>query len=650
MNGHGPSTTGRRVATAVTALGVFLVAMNGGGFDVVARHVVGLVAWLFVLVSLPFAQRPSRAAFAIGCATAAFAAIAGLSAFWSESAEASYLECTRALTYLGVYTAAVLAAQRLGYRRAIVDGLTIGFAAVLVMAVGSRLEPGLFPAQEIGNLRPEIRPRLIYPINYWNGLAAFAAMAVPFFLHLATRVDVGPRRRALGAAALPVTGLVLYLTFSRGGVIAALIAAAILVLASPTRLAILRASVLGLAATVPLVLMVNAYRALNDGFLDQDAARAQGHRVLIALIVAVVVVWFAHQALERLPLPTLRVPQLSPRVTAVSAAAVGLSLILAVVAFGDVAGRWDSFSSSSASPEGGRDIEGRFASASGNGRYEYWSASVDAFKTRPIGGRGAGTWQFWWQRHATVDGFIRDSHSFVFDTIAELGLLGVLAMLAMFGTILWGAVARRRATDQAAFATVLLAASAAFVFSASIDWVWEIPAVAGVFFAVAGLAVADGSHAGRRGPAARRWTRGVGSGAAIAVLAWAAIFAHVLPLVSNWQIEVSQTKFRERDLEGARKAAERARSLQPWAASPKVQLAQVLREAGREQEALAPAQAAVRDEPTNWNRWLVLAYVEDTLGRRAQYERYLRIARDLNPRSQYWQSIGFTLPPDQLPR
>jgi Flp pilus assembly protein TadD len=138
--------------------------------------------------------------------------------------------------------------------------------------------------------------------------------------------------------------------------------------------------------------------------------------------------------------------------------------------------------------------------------------------------------------------------------------------------------------------------------------------------------------------------------AVLALFAWAAICAEALPLLSQWQLDHSQAAVRRGEFEEARKTAERARSLQPWAVTPKIQLAQALAEGGRADEALFPARDAVRTEPTNWRTWLVLANIENRLGGTADYDRHLRIARSLNPRSSYWQAINFSLPPDQLPR
>jgi hypothetical protein len=653
MNATASVPRSHRVAAALTAIALFAVGMRGGGFDIPERHIIGIVAWLFVLASLPFVQRPRKPVAIVAVLLGVLALLSGVSAFWSESAEHSVYEATRVLSYLGLFLAAALATQGLGTRKPMVTGLAFGMGGLLLMGVLSRLEPALFPAQELQQVRPEIQPRLTYPLNYWNGVAALAAMAVPFFVYHATRIDLGPRLRAIAAAALPMTGLALYLTFSRGGMVAAVLAAGVFLIASPTRWAAVKPLALGLVGALPLVLLVRSYRALNDGLIETDAARSQGHRVLIALIVVTAIVWFVSPRLERFDIESRipRIPRLRARVAGTAAIVILGSLVLAVVASGDVGDRWESFRGGADAPASGR-IEGRYFSASGNGRYEYWSAALDAWESKPVFGRGAGTWEYWWLRHATIEAFVRDSHSQVFDTLAELGVFGLLLVLAIFVAIVWFAIAARRRVsgDDAAIAACLLGAIAAFLLSTSIDWVWEIPALAGTFFVIAGMALAGRQQPARRAPVTRRWTAGFGAGAAIALFAWGSICLLALPLLSTLQLRASQNAARDGDLQKAVDRADSARSLQPWAAGPKIQLALVQRARNDYGGAERTAQEAVRNEPTNWRAWLVLANIENDTGQADNYARHLTIARSLNPRSRYWQSIGFSLPPEQLPR
>ena len=87
----------------------------------------------------------------------------------------------------------------------------------------------------------------------------------------------------------------------------------------------------------------------------------------------------------------------------------------------------------------------------------------------------------------------------------------------------------------------------------------------------------------------------------------------------------------EGNLGAALADAHTAQRLQPYAATPHLQRALVLEQAGALADAAAAARAATADEPTNWRTWFVLARIEARRGhgrggRAAQGPR-------LNPRS-----------------
>ena len=265
---------------------------------------------------------------------------------------------------------------------------------------------------------------------------------------------------------------------------------------------------------------------------------------------------------------------------------------------------------------------------SGNGRYQFWSSATDAWESRPVAGRGAGTWEFWWRRHATIDAPTRDSHSLLFDVVAELGTLGVLALLALLGSALWFCAAAARAARGDARAAVVAvgAAALAWAIGAATDWMWEMPALTVVFFALAALGasargaqVAGAPEAEAEG--ARRPTPLVG---ALALGAWIALVLQAVGLTGAWALQRSEKEMAHfpPDLRAAEDAADLARKVQPWAASPHSQLAlvrvrsstlQATPEAYR--RPIADAREAVDREPTNWRTWLVLTRIEARAGR-----------------------------------
>ena len=63
---------------------------------------------------------------------------------------------------------------------------------------------------------------------------------------------------------------------------------------------------------------------------------------------------------------------------------------------------------------------------SGSRRYDFWEAAVDANATDPSVGIGPGTFDFWWTQHGSYAAYVRDAHSLYVETLAELGIIGLL--------------------------------------------------------------------------------------------------------------------------------------------------------------------------------------------------------------------------------
>ena len=247
------------------------------------------------------------------------------------------------------------------------------------------------------------------------------------------------------------------------------------------------------------------------------------------------------------------------RGSAVAWASAWLVLASFVVAGGVVAAhpaqRWDDFTAAPISPleqaapgtgNGGTDEAPssgeHLASTSGNGRWQFWGAAVDEFETRPLVGRGAGSYEAWWAEHGTVSYFTRRAHSFYLQTLGELGVLGGLLLLALLGAATAAVVRALRRTrgDERITVAALAAVCAGFGFAAAIDWMWELTVVSVLAMAalalVAGPAAAprdeppaDGSRTGRRA----RWALR----APFVVLALGLVIAQAIPFAANAKIE-----------------------------------------------------------------------------------------------------------------
>ena len=123
----------------------------------------------------------------------------------------------------------------------------------------------------------------------------------------------------------------------------------------------------------------------------------------------------------------------------------------------------------------------------------------------------------------------------------------------------------------------------------------------------------------------------------IAGLAVLSLVVIGVPLASVEEIRSSEDRLASGDLDSALDAAERAESLQPYAATPKVQQAVVLERSGDLTGAAAAARDATRRESTNWRTWLLLADIEaERQQPKAALDAYDEAHR-LNPRSLVFQ-------------
>jgi hypothetical protein len=620
----------RRIADAygVIAVGAALLvwlALEDGGYGGVARHASGVIVWLALfglLLARGTAALPRGPVLVVAGAIAAFAALTGLSMLWSESVGRSFVELDRVLIYLGVFlVVAALGSGSPRRRGQLLEALTLGMAVVVVLATLSRVEPALFPDQPLQTLAPAFRARLAYPLGYWNAVGSLTAITLVLVIYAASRADRPRAYRAAATAVLPGAGLALYLTFSRGSLVAAAVACLVMLWLSPRRLSVLGSAVIGGAGAAVLVLVVHAYAALDGGLLDQSAARSEGHRVLVLLVVVSAATYGVRLLAERSALPRRVADALAPHGKK-AAIAVGVVVVAgAVAAAPKIADRAAEFREPVVAPATtASGAEGRLTSGSANGRYQYWSSSWDAWKSRPVAGRGAGTWEFWWRRHATIDSPTRDSHSLFFDVLAELGTLGVLALLAFVGAALWFCAAAVRAADAAARPglVAVTAGALAWTIGAAIDWSWEVTALTIPFFVL--VALAASARADQIVPASGERRRSPAIGA-VALAAWIAVVMQAVGLGADWSLQRSENEVARGDLAAATESADLARTIEPWSAEPYMQQALVRSRGRSDVESVRLARKALDREPTNWRAWLVLTTVEARAGLIGQAQR-----------------------------
>ncbi|HEU4598824.1 MAG TPA: O-antigen ligase family protein, partial [Solirubrobacterales bacterium] len=394
------------------------------------------------------------------------------------------IEADRLLVYLGVLVAAFLIAQTDQRRQRFAEGVGFALIAIALLGLGSRLLPHVFPVAEgLGS-----GPRLRYPLGYWNANAVACGIGAAMILWLSRR-SLTPALRWLAVGCLPAVLLTLYFTYSRGGVLALLVACGCLVALSHDRLWMIATLAIGVIGALPAVLAVQARDSLAEN-LDNAAAVDQGVTVLLILLAgtALALGLFAGLRLLRGRQGgfTGRAVEISRDPRALRAVAIA-GAVLALGAAIAVGGRaWDQFSSNDI--EFPNQPQQHFGDFSGAGRHDFWRVAIDSFEEEPLAGNGAGTYQFSWVQLRSLATPVHNAHSLYLEAFAELGLIGGLLTLAMVGFLLWtGFSAWRHARGAAReLNAALLAAALALAVGMAIDWLWEIAALGVVFFLTTG--------------------------------------------------------------------------------------------------------------------------------------------------------------------
>jgi hypothetical protein len=580
---------------------VLYLGLSEGGFPPLVFEEVGILCWWGLLLGLiaGVAARPRAqgAALAVLVTLLALSAWTLLAMLWSESAGRTATELARVLTYTGAFVVALLLQRGDGRAaRRTLTSVAAAIAAIGLVALLSRLHPGLFGPNDLAEILPGARSRLSFPLQSWNALAALLALGLPLLLWLASSAREGWQRVAAAALAPPLV-LTLYLTVSRGGALTALIALAVFTALYPIRTALLPALATTLFGGGILVAVASRMEALGDGLENSDAAR-QGDWLSLVVVAVMVAVGLAHRqlggAIAAGRLPGFR--RIDRRTaTRAALAAAGLIVVVAIAAGapGRLAAAYDDFRQ----PDTPSSEDSRLASASGNGRWQYWGAAIDAGRAKPLSGIGPGTFDFWWDREGTINGYVRDAHSLYAESFGEMGLVGLALVLALVGIVLVAGTRRTLAAAGAerAMLAAATAAAAAFALSAALDWIWEVPAVPVSFLFVSAALLCGGAEAGapqegeppgRSRPVTAAWIAG-------AILA---ILAIGLPHESERAMARSRTAFSAGDYAAAYSRAERAARLQPWAGAPRLQQTLSLEAEGRLRRAALAAREAIAQE------------------------------------------------------
>jgi hypothetical protein len=674
-----------------------LTFVAGGGLNLSTMTPVemgltlGCGAGIATAILLAPAGRPAYGAWPTGLLLA-LAALAALSVVWSVQPDGSWQNAGRLFAYSGVFALSALLARAASARWSAVLG---GVLLAAVIVCGYALLTKVLP-NALGSERDYVHTyaRLREPYGYWNATGLAAALGAIACMWL------GARRAGhalLSALAYPAMGLMLVtllLAYSRGALAALVLGLALWLCIVPLRLRGVAVLCVGALGAGVVVAWDFSQHALTTDDTPLAARVTAGHQLGALLAAVLVGLTLAGLALGFLAaLRTGRTPSgevLSIRTRRrVGAALLSLPVIAAIALagaltvshrglFGSVSHTLDTLTNPNAPvPANG---PGRLT-AIGSVRARYWNEALEIFSAHPLLGVGGEGYETARLRYRTAILNVGQAHGFIVQTLADLGLVGLLVVLALLGA--WGCAAGRsthplnrrwsrwrwrrladlppagetaRAVTRTSTSAqglegwesfytaervgllTMVCLVATFGVHSFVDWTWYVPGVACAALLCAGWLAGRGpltlTEAG--GPRWRSLTlREVGPlrGALAAVV----VVCTLLTAWAEWQPQRSVDASNEalalvaHDPAAALAAAHTAVSRDPLSAKALLTLAAVQEGAGRPAAAAATYEQAVHLQPSNFKTWQALGEYDLRAGQPQAALEALRATVYLNP-------------------
>ena len=535
---------------------------------------------------------PPRRVIVYVAALASAGLVSYASIAWSLTPQASWGDANRWLVAAAAAAAGTLLAALL--RRPLEAAVWVLCAASLpfiAYAIQQRAHGEFF----------QTSPRLQGALGYPNAIGAYAALAAPGALWLASAPQRARRVAGCGCLSLLVLGLAL--SSSRGGVLAAVLGCGFWLAVSERRTESGAALLAVLAATAPAArwgLDQPSFKALDVPFTVAAGSRLVWYAAAAVLASAVA----GPLAVELAQLAGPRVRRACGiAVLVVAAVGVLLAAVRLSTRYGGPGGAishvWHQLAGGGA--VGSTD---HLTQLSTNLRGRWWGEAWDGFTAHPLRGNGAGTFE-------TIDRLARpdfqqagQAHSAFLHVLSGTGLLGAIpAAIALAAAVACtAAVTRLRGVERSA-ALPLAAGVGAFALHNQIDWEWQFTALTLLAYPIPVLIAcrADtGSAVVARAP-----RRGVAVLAA-AALALAAIPV-ALPVLSNRALARADRLDSQGRVDEARIEADLAAALDRTSVDAQLERASLLQQLGRPDDARRAVDHALSLAPDDDRTWLALA-------------------------------------------
>ena len=505
-------------------------------------------------------------------------------------------------------------------------------AGLLAVVTGTVLTWALV-AKSVPSLDPEGDrvARLREPVEYWNALALLADIALALGLWL----GASPGHRVLvrigGGLLIFVATLSLLLTLSRVGVAtAAVVVFFWLALSTGRRV---EGALLLLASAGPAAL-VGGWAFTRPALVEDVAQRADrvddGAVVgFLALVGAAVVIALVALGSRRALGADRRrkVGRLLLVVAGVFAAALLAGFAVAV---------GDAVSSDASCAEIENDPS-RLGSLDLSNRWCWWNEALDVYAGSAPEGTGSGTFEIARKRYRSDARNVVQPHSVPLQQLADGGLvaLGLFIALVLAAAATCIAALRRLEGGERSAALALVAAPAAYLLHALVDYNWDFLAVTAPVMVALGVLAGAG-----RMPGTRRTRPVLAVGACLLSVVLLSSFA--LPRLAEVRVRESTRALGTGDLARARDRADWATVFNPFSVEPIFALTRIRETQGFRRLAEEAYVDAVELQPENPETWYALGLFEFQVAPRrvcAAY-RFLNQAYTLDPVGQQWVEGG----------
>jgi O-antigen ligase len=536
----------------------------------------------------------------------ALAAWTMLSILWSSAPDLSWIEGNETMICLAALAAGIglgATVPRAPVRMTV--GISAAAALPVLWGLGTKVLPGPLGAGD------RDLARLSAPLEYPNALALVAVIAVPGALWIAATQDGEAwwRRaaRPLAAAWISLLLVTLLLTYSRGGLIALALAAAIAIAWMRRPFAAVTALAAGAAgAILPAVQGLTAHGLTTDALPVADregAGIGLGWRLVVGMLIAAGIAWVTRDR---------RFPFAVDGRRALAVAAASLALLVAAVgvaaaAHGGVRDWVGDRTGLSGGDSGAVGNEAdRVLDAGVNQRGEWWQEAMEGFIATPLNGQGAGTFPLVHLRYRdnSIDALNpRDPHGLIPRVLSGLGIVGLILLAALAIGIGRG-VRRAMRRGPKGVVALPLAVLAAIAVPSLFDRTFAVPALTVPAFAAAGVLLAAAAPGRARRPRRRAGPVGAAVGAGLTVVV---IASALLPWWSARAVAAGNRALAESRPQDALDDAAAARGRNPLSLAPLRLRALANADVGDRAASLAAYRDMVELQPENPQAWELLA-------------------------------------------